>query len=132
MSSQSDVRELIKRAERNGWVCQGLTRNSHYRLRFPPTGDLVIVASTPSNRRGLRNAEALMKRISGRVAAAPPPAPTRRADNGRTRVVPSRRRRAARPEPLAPARTTMEVAFDDYRTHTSTPPAKTTQERDVG
>lgn len=54
-----DVKKLVKEAVRQGWIYEGTTKRSHVRLRGPD-GRLVIVASTPSDRRSLKNAVSRM------------------------------------------------------------------------
>ncbi|UAK38397.1 hypothetical protein K8O93_00930 [Gordonia bronchialis] len=118
MTSRSDVRALIKRAKKRGWVLDASKgKGGHHRLRFPPTGDVVTVSATPSDYRSIKNAEALINRISGRVAAGS----TRRGTSGR-------RRRAAT---TTPTTVPFDDQVDDYTPPRPGRPAEQAR-RDVG
>lgn len=115
----SEVRELVKKAERRGWELIDPSGSGHQRLRFPRTGDVVVLPSTPSDTRGLRNATALITRISGRLAPKVGPGLTVEQRNVRRqreklRGTTARRRTVARLEPCPPKRPAMELAFEDY------------------
>lgn len=129
----ADVRELLRRAQGKGWELLP-TRGGHYRLHFPATGAVVVVPATPSDNRSLRNVEALITRVSGRMS--PGKGHTSKAERQRRRERErsraARRRAAAPVEPLRPARTAMEVAFDDYLTTRAPDHSTPEQRRDVG
>lgn len=65
MSVRKDLNDLIRRAQGRGWEYLGINGSGHHRLRWPPTGQKITVPRTPSEYRGLRNAEADLKRICG-------------------------------------------------------------------
>lgn len=130
MTSRSDVRALIKRAKKRGWVVEPVKgKGGHHRLRFPPTGDVVIIPATPSDHRGLKNAEALITRISGRLAAPKgnglsKAEKNRRRQMERQRAIATRRRRAAIAE--------REQKRRDEETFEDEPPTTTRPVVDIG
>ena len=60
-----EVRELIARAKRHGWIDDGYTGKGHRRLVWPATGEAVVMASTPSEPSGLKWALRDLERIGG-------------------------------------------------------------------
>lgn len=60
MSLNPDLRDLIACAESQDWTITR-TANDHYRWRGPQ-GQLVFSASTPSDRRAIKNLRALLRR----------------------------------------------------------------------
>lgn len=55
-----EVRQVIRAAARQGWAWR-YTRGGHLRLESPE-GALVFASATPSDKRGLRNTVARMRR----------------------------------------------------------------------
>lgn len=119
----ADVRALITKAVRAGWSYLGHT-SRHHQLRWRESGDLVVIPSTPSDHRSLRNAEATMARISGPLTPKPGPGRSK-AERQRQRERERQRNLAARHSPrrrratpiaacAPPPRTALQVAFDDY------------------
>lgn len=56
------ARELVRLAERDGWRVS-TTGSNHLRLEHPQASGPVFTGSTPSDRRALHNARAMMKRV---------------------------------------------------------------------
>jgi hypothetical protein len=72
MTSQKDVRDLLQLAKKAGWAYLGFDGNSHHRIRWPKTGRIVSVPSTPGGgRRSLENTEARIARESGPIRPKP-------------------------------------------------------------
>ncbi|WP_043598932.1 type II toxin-antitoxin system HicA family toxin [Nocardia otitidiscaviarum] len=69
MTSQKEARELIARAQAVGWEYLGRSGSCHHRLRWPPTGQVLTVPSSPSF--PLFNAESDLARISGPLRPKP-------------------------------------------------------------
>ncbi len=63
--SKKEMKDLIKRAEAIGWECLGITGGNHQRVRWPATGEVFTLGTTPSSPSAIRNAEADLARISG-------------------------------------------------------------------
>jgi hypothetical protein len=59
-ANTAEYRELLKKAERQGWAVQS-TRKSHIKL-IGPTGQLVFASGTPSDWRSFLNFRAHLKR----------------------------------------------------------------------
>lgn len=60
-----EVRQLTKRLRKSGWSQQA-TRSGHIRM-VHPSGEFIVMASTPSDRRWLQNIEAEVKALLNRV-----------------------------------------------------------------
>ena len=58
--SRGQLKEVLSRAERDGWVIQ-LRRGGHYKLTHP-CGAMVFTGSTPSDRRATKNLEGNIRR----------------------------------------------------------------------
>ncbi|WP_157115062.1 hypothetical protein [Nocardia niwae] len=72
MTSQKDVRELLNRAKRAGWIYLGFDGGSHHKIQWPATGRIRRIPATPGGgRRSLENAEADLARDSGPLRAKP-------------------------------------------------------------
>lgn len=54
-----DMADLVRRAQKQGWTWE--RRGSHQALRSP-SGEAIFMASTPSDRRTLRNIKATLRR----------------------------------------------------------------------
>lgn len=111
MTSSRDVRELLDRATAAGWEYVGRSGSGHHRMRWPHTGQVVTVASTPGPR-SLPNSEADMAAISGPLRPRPGPGRTkaqRAADRRRASM--TRRPVAA---VAAPARPDWQAALADW------------------
>lgn len=57
------VRDLLKKVEPIGWRFDGITNGSHVRL-VHTSGRKIVTSATPGDRRAMKNAEALLKRIA--------------------------------------------------------------------
>jgi hypothetical protein len=62
-----DLERLLRRARASGWVV-ARTRSGHWRLRYWG-GGIVVIGSTPSDHRALRNFRAQLRRAERRAAA---------------------------------------------------------------
>ena len=62
-------RELRRMAKRYGFKPAGATKGNHLLLVHRTSGYRVVVASTPSDHRSLKNCEALLKRKARELAA---------------------------------------------------------------
>ena len=60
MSLRKDLKEILREAEGQGWRVEEGSKN--HKLYSPDGEGLVIVAKTPSDPRGLKNAVARMRR----------------------------------------------------------------------
>lgn len=95
MTSPKEVRELLKLAQKAGWEYLGLSGGLHHRIRWPKTGQVLTVPSSPSF--PLINTEGDIARISGPLRPRP--------GTGRTKAerAAARRRKAAvrvKPKPI--------------------------------
>lgn len=103
-----EVRELIARAKRHGWIDDGYTGKGHRRLVWPATGEAVVMASTPSEPSGLKWALRDLERIGGPLGASRGRGRSkeqRRAEQDRAKTLQraTRDRRRARERPPAVA-----------------------------
>lgn len=57
-----DIRQLMEEADEMGWAIDGVTGSGHIRLIHPQATTPVVVPSTPSDWRGLRNTRAQLRR----------------------------------------------------------------------
>ena len=62
-----DLKQQLRQAEAHGWQVTR-TRNGHWRL-LHPGGGIVVMSSSPSDHRALRNMRAQMRRAERRTAA---------------------------------------------------------------
>jgi hypothetical protein len=62
-----DLKHLLRQAEAAGWRVQP-TRGGHWRLLYPG-GGIVVMSSTPSDRRAIANLRAQLRRAERRAAA---------------------------------------------------------------
>jgi hypothetical protein len=62
------AREFHKLATREGFELVKVGKHLHYRL--PGANEMLIVSSTPSDHRSMKNAAARMRRITRQAAAA--------------------------------------------------------------
>jgi hypothetical protein len=88
--TKKDVSELIARAQAKGWEYLGRSKSNHHRIRWPQTGQVLTLPSTPG-RSSVANAESDIARISGPLRDKPGP--------GRTKAARAADRR--RPTPVA-------------------------------
>lgn len=56
-----EIKQIVRDAEDRGWTRE-LGRNGHIKLRHPVTNKLVVMSSTPSDVRALKNIRAELKR----------------------------------------------------------------------
>lgn len=56
-----EIKQIVQDAESRGWTREP-SRNGHIKLRHPTTGRMVVMASTPSDVRALKNIRAELKR----------------------------------------------------------------------
>ena len=61
-----DLERLLRQASASGWRV-ARTRGGHWRLLYP-NGGIVVLSSTPSDHRALRNVRAQMRRAERRIA----------------------------------------------------------------
>jgi predicted RNA binding protein YcfA (HicA-like mRNA interferase family) len=61
-----DLKQLLRQASACGWQVTR-TRGGHWRL-LRPNGGIVVLSSTPSDHRALRNVRAQMRRAERRIA----------------------------------------------------------------
>jgi predicted RNA binding protein YcfA (HicA-like mRNA interferase family) len=120
-----EVRDLLRRASLHGWV-RVPWPGRHIRLRHEPTGTIVTLPSTPSDIRSLKNSEAFMARVSGRMrptkGSGDKEAKQRLRDLNRQREAARHRRRPTVADvDRRPPRTAMEVAFEDFFTEKFAP-----------
>lgn len=104
MASRKDVKELLDRAETAGWEYLGWSAGHHHRIRWPDTGQVVILPATPGPR-SVAQTEGDMVRISGPLRPKPGPGRSkaqRAADRRRLYPRPRRRPCTAPPEPQLP------------------------------
>lgn len=57
------VRDLLKRVEPLGWRFDSITNGGHVRLAHT-SGRKIVTSATPGDRRAMKNAEALLKRVA--------------------------------------------------------------------
>jgi hypothetical protein len=69
MTSPKEARDLIRLAQKAGWEYLGLSGGQHHRIRWPKTGQVLTVPSSPSF--PLMNSEADIARISGPLRPKP-------------------------------------------------------------
>jgi predicted RNA binding protein YcfA (HicA-like mRNA interferase family) len=62
-----DLKQQLRQAEAHGWRVQP-TRGGHWRL-LHPDGGIIVMSSTPSDCRALRNMRAQMRRAERRAPA---------------------------------------------------------------
>jgi hypothetical protein len=62
-----DLKQVLRQAAAAGWRVQP-TRGGHWRLLYPG-GGVVVMSSTPSDRRALANFKAQLRRAERRAAA---------------------------------------------------------------
>jgi hypothetical protein len=62
---KADLKQLLRQASACGWQV-ARTRNGHWRLLYPG-GGIVVMSSTPSDCRALRNMQAQMRRAERRA-----------------------------------------------------------------
>ena len=101
-----EVRELVARAKRHGWVDAGYTGKGHRRLVWPATGEAVVMASTPSEPSGLKWALRDLERVGGPLGESRGRGRSkdqRRAEQDRAKALQraTRERRRARERPPA-------------------------------
>ena len=61
MAEGSALRKLLKGAQRKGWTVEQARRSGHWHLKKEGHG-LIVISSSPSDGRSLKNAEALLKK----------------------------------------------------------------------
>ena len=120
--TSNDLRDLLARGAALGWQYRRRS-TSHILAIWPPTGESLILPSSASDWRSLKNSESDMARISGPLRSKPgngksvaERAEARRRDIARQSNT-TRRRMAYKPEPrrtTPPPQTAMEAAFMDY------------------
>jgi hypothetical protein len=69
MTSAKEARDLIRLAQKAGWEYLGLSGGMHHRIRWPKTGQVLTVPSSPSF--PLMNSEADIAKISGPLRPKP-------------------------------------------------------------
>lgn len=62
--SSKEIKQIIREAEDLGWEVN-LTNNGHYKCQHP-SGGLIFMASTPSDRRALRNIRNYLRKMQNR------------------------------------------------------------------
>lgn len=61
--SKRDSDELVRRALDRGWRWERRTGTGHVMMRWPGGGKVTFSATPSGAKRGMRNAEAIMRRI---------------------------------------------------------------------
>lgn len=68
MSLRREVQSLCETCMGHGWPVER-TRKGHYKV-VPPVGSIIVISSTPSDRRTIQNTRALIKRAEKAVNLA--------------------------------------------------------------
>jgi predicted RNA binding protein YcfA (HicA-like mRNA interferase family) len=63
VSATKEVKALVRHLRRQGFTVSLTKRSGHYKVRHPESPGMVILPSTPSDARSLRNAVAQLRRI---------------------------------------------------------------------
>jgi predicted RNA binding protein YcfA (HicA-like mRNA interferase family) len=71
-----EMRQLIKRAEKEGWAAEQ-TKKGHWRLTHPKAAYHVIAPGTPSDYRSVKNTEAELRRAMRTAEAGASSVPVR-------------------------------------------------------
>lgn len=67
MTSSKDMLDLISTLEDQGWTHDGYTGSGHHKVREPVENRMVVLPSTPSDWRAMKNAIALLRRYGADV-----------------------------------------------------------------
>lgn len=109
MAYSKDVQDLIDKAELLGFhVDQGCSGGGHIRLQHGVSGEEYIMASTPSDWRGRKNALAALERISGQKLPRPNHRRSRKSFKGSGFSIEKSRREHYEPAVTAADRLTEE------------------------
>lgn len=84
-----ETRELVEWAESHGWAMGPYTGTGHIRL-IHRTGKTYVIASTPSDWRGLQNTKSALLRLTGDTEAKPNAAKYKKGDRSAARFIDTR------------------------------------------